>query len=74
MLLRVAQWGQAPLRPHVDAEDKEDALIQGPLGGAQTMAQWGQAPLRRGSIFHANLYITLLGTFPDNLTTWQKKK
>ena len=46
MLLRVAQWGQAPLRPHVDAEDKEDALIQGPLGGAQTMAQWGQAPLR----------------------------
>ena len=57
------------LAAHVDAEDKEDALIQGPLGGAQTMAQWGQAPLRRGSIFHTNLYITLLGTFPDNLTT-----
>ena len=34
------------LAAHVDAEDKEDALIQGPLGGAQTMAQWGQAPLR----------------------------
>ena len=25
------------LAAHVDAEDKEDALIQGPLGGAQTM-------------------------------------
>ena len=30
-------WSRNALATHVDAEDKKDALIQGPLGGVQTM-------------------------------------